>query len=77
MASKSYSSAETNNSRIGKDRDEEERINILRVTLAELTSGKTTGRVYESASVGSVYFLANRSDVRNRVMSELIELRQK
>jgi hypothetical protein len=76
MTSNSYSSAESNK-RVGIDRDEEERINILRVTLAELTSGKTTGRVYESASVGSVFFLANRSNVRNRVMHELSELRQK
>jgi chaperonin cofactor prefoldin len=49
----------------------EEEIKLLKVTMAELTLGSESGRVYESSSVGSVFFLANRNDVRNRVRDQL------
>lgn len=52
------------------DTDEQE-IHLLKVAMTELTSGNVSGRVYESSSGGSVFFLAERSDVRNRVRQQL------
>ena len=52
----------------------DERLNVLKVALAELTSGSTKGEVYESVSEGAVFFLADRSQVRTRVLRELREV---
>ena len=54
----------------------DERLNLLKVTLAELTSGNTKGAVYESVSEGGVFFLADRSEVLTRVLRDLSETRR-
>jgi len=55
----------------------EERQQILRVALSELSiHGKSSGRVYESASTGAVFLLADRSDVRCRVIQELRKIEE-
>jgi chaperonin cofactor prefoldin len=53
----------------------EEEIKLLKVIMAELTYGSESGRVYESSSVGSVFFLTDRSNVRNRVR-QLLEMKK-
>ena len=65
---------QSTNERKIADTDEQE-IHLLKVTMTELTLGNVSGRVYESSSGGSVFFLADRSDVRNRVRQQL-EMKQ-
>lgn len=38
------------------------RANELQVMLSELTSGNTTGAVYEQESIGSVFYLINENE---------------
>lgn len=46
-------------------------ISTLRVAQAELSSGDTTGKVYMRLSPGSVAFLKDRSDVKQKVSAQI------
>ena len=55
----------------------EERKQILRVALSELSiHGKSSGRVYKSASAGAAFLLADRLDVRCGVIQELKKIEE-